>query len=87
MITPADFIALSESEKDKVGLGDRDGMYPARPMLEQPQWKKHYRSNKSKGYSGGGYGVDSKAQGKGKRQGDRKGARDSWRGDTRSSVT
>lgn len=37
---------LSAAEKKRCGLGTQGG-YPSCPLLEQPQWKKHYPHNKA----------------------------------------
>lgn len=37
---------ISNEEKKRCGLGTKGG-YPASPILEQPQWKKHYPNKKA----------------------------------------
>ncbi len=39
---------MKADQKEAHGVGSRDDQYPGTPMLEQQQWKKHYRTNTHK---------------------------------------
>jgi hypothetical protein len=54
-------------------------------MLEQPQWKKHYRSGKPNVFSGGGRGGATKGHGQGNK-GDKKGGNNYKRDGMQSFV-